>query len=278
MRERRLAGDLELNLCEWGEPGRPGVLLLHGLQDQAAGWDAVARQLAREGLHVIAPDLRGHGRSDHVGHPGEYHLADLVRDADRAFAELDGPAFVIGHSLGAAVAGLLAGVHGTRLRGLALIEPPVVRKRDLREGLAAYLASPAAPVAHAPLADVDEAARRIIATTESLDLETARWLAARVTEPVEGGVRWRWDARLRASAGLSLGEAFADALRLTSIPAPVRLLVGERSDLRATHPGVVPHVLPGGHNLHYDCPAALAAALWQFLQAQLIETAESSAV
>ena len=44
-------------------PGRPLVLLLHGFPELAYSWRKVMQPLAQAGYHVIAPDVRGYGRS-----------------------------------------------------------------------------------------------------------------------------------------------------------------------------------------------------------------------
>ena len=53
---------LKLQFWDWGTPGKPVVILVHGSRDHARSWDAVARTL-REDYHVYAIDLRGHGNS-----------------------------------------------------------------------------------------------------------------------------------------------------------------------------------------------------------------------
>src|SRR5215475_10571207 len=44
-------------------PGRPAVLLLHGFPELAYSWRKVMLPLSAAGYHVIAPDLRGYGRT-----------------------------------------------------------------------------------------------------------------------------------------------------------------------------------------------------------------------
>src|SRR5881397_1747777 len=44
-------------------PARPCVLLIHGFPELAYSWRKVILPLSRAGFHVIAPDLRGYGRS-----------------------------------------------------------------------------------------------------------------------------------------------------------------------------------------------------------------------
>ncbi len=56
---------LRMHILEAGfeEPGRPCVVLLHGFPELAYTWRNQLLPLARTGLHVIAPDLRGYGRT-----------------------------------------------------------------------------------------------------------------------------------------------------------------------------------------------------------------------
>ena len=42
---------------------RPCVVLLHGFPELAYSWRNQMRPLAQAGFHVVAPDLRGYGRS-----------------------------------------------------------------------------------------------------------------------------------------------------------------------------------------------------------------------
>src|ERR1700753_2805512 len=65
--------------------GRPWLLLLHGFPDLAYCWRRVMPALAGAGYHVVAPDLRGYGRT--TGGPAGYDddlspvpMVDQVRD------------------------------------------------------------------------------------------------------------------------------------------------------------------------------------------------------
>ncbi|MGL4883198.1 MAG: alpha/beta fold hydrolase, partial [Waterburya sp.] len=92
---------LKICLCSWGPEEGPLVLCLHGILEQGAAWSEVAIRLAQKGYRVIAPDLRGHGRSDRVGKSGSYNLIDFLADIDAIVENLAGRAFVlVGHSLG----------------------------------------------------------------------------------------------------------------------------------------------------------------------------------
>ena len=54
-------GVLEIGYEEWGEPGSPPILLLHGFPYDARAWDEVAPPLAARGYRVLVPYLRGYG-------------------------------------------------------------------------------------------------------------------------------------------------------------------------------------------------------------------------
>ena len=97
----------------------PPVVLLHGVQVDGLTWLRTARAL--EGRHrVVLPDLRGHGRSGRVRDTVPTRV--LVDDVRTVLAALDvHRPVVVGHSMGADVAGHLAA--GEYLRGLVLVDP-----------------------------------------------------------------------------------------------------------------------------------------------------------
>jgi|DewCreStandDraft_5_1066085.scaffolds.fasta_scaffold00111_69 pimeloyl-ACP methyl ester carboxylesterase len=122
-------GWIRLHVLLWDAdaPGRPPVVLLHGLTGTAwSAWSAVARHLRqlRPDLPVFAPDLRGHGESEWP--PVGYRAEDFAGDVAALLERLpDGAAAVAGHSLGA-IAGLLAAIaRPERVHTLVLVDPPL---------------------------------------------------------------------------------------------------------------------------------------------------------
>src|SRR5690242_21631642 len=92
---------------EAAAPSGLTVLLLHGYMDAGGTWDLVAPALAAAGHDVVAPDLRGFGRSDAVGPGGYYHFPDYVADVEALVRELAPERLaVVGHSMGGTVASL----------------------------------------------------------------------------------------------------------------------------------------------------------------------------
>ena len=104
-----------------GDIGLPPAVLLHALGEDSNAWGAVLEALAPM-YRVYAVDLRGHGSSSQ---PGDYSL-ELMRSDVLGFLRLLHleEVILIGHSLGAAVAYLVAEAEPGLVRQLVLEEPP----------------------------------------------------------------------------------------------------------------------------------------------------------
>ncbi|MGW2086341.1 alpha/beta fold hydrolase [Streptomyces sp. NPDC001880] len=115
------AGGTRLAHRVWGDPSAPPVVLVHGRCGDSRTWIAIAEHLAAE-HRVYAFDFRGHGLSDW---PGRYSF-ELFRDDLHAFLEVRNlaGATVIGHSMGAAAAYLLAEREPGLIGRLVLEEVP----------------------------------------------------------------------------------------------------------------------------------------------------------
>lgn len=53
---------LALHYLDWGNPGAPPIVCVHGYTSSAQAFNALARRLL-ERYHVVALDVRGHGES-----------------------------------------------------------------------------------------------------------------------------------------------------------------------------------------------------------------------
>lgn len=108
----------DLHVLRWGT-GTP-VLGLHGITASAVGLSPVAANLD-DGFSLVAPDLRGRGRS--AGLPGPYGMAAHADDCAAVLrAVTDEPAVVIGESMGAYVAVHLAHRHPELVSRLVLVD------------------------------------------------------------------------------------------------------------------------------------------------------------
>ncbi len=106
--ERTLqANGLAFNVAEAGSG--PPVLLLHGFPDSWRLWRHQIPALAKAGHRVIAPDLRGFGKTERPAEVVDYELRALVNDVVGLLDVLDvDQAAVVGHDWGAALAWAVA--------------------------------------------------------------------------------------------------------------------------------------------------------------------------
>jgi pimeloyl-ACP methyl ester carboxylesterase len=112
---------LRFHFEEWGEPGRPPLLLLHGGNQSAHSWDLVSLHLA-DRYHVYALDQRGHGDSEWA-RDQDYSIEAKAQDA-LAFADDQGieAPVIMGHSMGGMVTARLALARPGFARALVLVD------------------------------------------------------------------------------------------------------------------------------------------------------------
>lgn len=113
-------GDISLEVVEAGQGGSP-VLLVHGFTADKGEVAGILPQLAARGWHAVAPDLRGHGRSDHPTDAASYSFEILAGDMLALADALAWDRFaLVGHSMGGAVAQQVALDRPERVTGLVL--------------------------------------------------------------------------------------------------------------------------------------------------------------
>ncbi len=113
---------IKLHYLEWGEIGKPDLLLVHGWTNFSYSWSTVAEYFQNR-FHIIAPDLRGHGDSDKP--QTGYRLRDFTEDIRRLIKNLGlrRPAYA-GHSWGGNIGTILAS-DSSDLISRAFLEDPV---------------------------------------------------------------------------------------------------------------------------------------------------------
>ena len=267
----------------WGPPDGPRVLAVHGWLDNAASFDLVAQRLPR--LRIVAIDLPGHGLSDHAPPGVLYPFVDFVAAVHEVAEALGWARYsLLGHSLGAGVASILAGTLPDRIERLACIEglgPMSEAAKHAPERLAKSLLEEGQkrgrrPVVHATR---QAAELRLLATPSKMKPSSVQILLARGLSAVPGGVTWRSDPALRLPSRVRLTEEQVLAF-LRAITCPTLLIRGQQGyafvpagaheRLEALASCQIAE-LPGGHHLHLDEPGPVAAALAGFFQTELAD-------
>ena len=263
-------GDVQLAIVEAGEGGRP-LMLVHGFTGAASDFEDYIEPLAELGWHVVAPDLRGHGRSskptDEAAYGFELFAGDLVRLAD----DLGWDRFVLlGHSMGGMIAQVLTldaaervdalilmdTGHGSLTVDPALLELAVTTAREQGIGVVADF----------------------MAANDDGPLASDAWRRKVAEDP---SYKERGDRNLRASSpamfAAMIQRISSTPDRLPELPAiavPTLVLVGEEDApflgasrrMAETIPGARLEVLPGGgHSPQFEAPEAWLAVMTDFL-------------
>ena len=109
----------------------PAVLCVHGSGSSGHSWAALARRLDGR-FTLLAPDLPGHGRSRPPA-PGSFGVGAMARSMARLLDALQlKPAFLFGHSAGAAVIGQMVVDRLVAPQGLVLVNPALLPPRGLQ--------------------------------------------------------------------------------------------------------------------------------------------------
>ncbi|MEQ8558910.1 MAG: alpha/beta hydrolase [Henriciella sp.] len=266
-----------INWRQWGDPGKPGMLLAHGNGAHSHWWDFIAPFFA-EDWNVVAPDFSGMGDSDWRDSYGFSAFAKeqvAVCEAAGLFAHQQKP-IIVAHSFGGIISLVTALQHGDHFSGAVIvdshIEPPgkdrprpPKRQRpnriyeDLTAALARFRLAPLQPCENHFA--VDHIARHSIREMTG--------------EKGEQGISWKFDPFL-----FSKLRAEWDELDLTRLDTkcPIVFMRGEKSELvgpdvsaymqSLQDPPVPMITIPDAyHHVMLDQPLAFVAAVRGLLAA-----------
>jgi lipase len=253
---------VHLHVHEWGEPGAPRIVCLHGIQGHGRRFRRLAEERLAARFHVLAPDLRGHGRSGWEG-PWtlEAHLADLVE----TFPE---PGAWIGHSFGGRLALDLAARRPELVQRAVLLDPALIVPPDYGR----------------LLADEELASERSYATVEEAVEQSFTGLLRRPTPLLEeeirehllqgedGRYRFRYSPQAVATGYVEVAEV-PSAIGAARIPTLVVaathskfVSLGEVELFRAALGDLFTAVVvPGGHMVLWEAFEETADAIERFL-------------
>jgi lipase len=255
---------MRLHVHEWGDAGAPTVACVHGVSAHGRRYRRLAEERLAADFHVLAPDLRGHGRSDWEPPWNlETHLADLLETFG-----CEGPLLWVGHSFGGRLVLELAARRPELVTCAVLLDPAIQILPHVGFDFAQEAAKD-----HA-FASADEAIEARL-TSGSATPRAALEEEARehlVLSP-DGRLRWRYARAAVATMYSELCREPPPSAVLAEIPS---LLVhaeqfglvrdeqldeyaetlGERLELVA---------VPGGHVVYWDAFEQMADAVTKFL-------------
>jgi pimeloyl-ACP methyl ester carboxylesterase len=264
--------------------------MVHGWMDVAASFQFVIDAL-KDDHWIIAPDWRGFGLTetpdvDHFFFPD--YLADLDQLLDHYVGKRQ--VHLIGHSMGAHVATLFAGVRPERIQTLVNLEGfgmPATRPTQAPTRLAKWMdelkALQRGEMDLRPYPNQEAVAQRLIKTNPRLGSDKAHWLAQHWARPNAQG-EWRilgHAAHKVVNPNLfKVDETQAIYERIT---APTLCVVADSDSMGqwwkdtytldefkrriAAVPQLTHAVIEdAGHMLHHDQPVALATLIEDFLK------------
>ena len=265
------------------------ALLLHGFPLDGSSWEAVAAPLVDAGWRVVAPDVKGIGRT--VAADEDYDPQTLGDEISQLIRNLHvRKAVLVGHDWGGAIALATAFRHPGRVSGVVLAAAPY-RQLDLRHAWHIALANlPIVPelafrtLARPLVAGALHLQTRVRGTVGAADVRTAATAVA--TDPAG------WLQYYRTLSRGAIGEllvrrarrvlpVLADPRRPHALRVPATVVWGELDPvfpLRIGHQvardlAVDLQVIAGvGHHLQLEAPEQLARAVQDFAETHDLRT------
>jgi lipase len=255
---------MRLHVHEWGDAGAPTVACVHGVSAHGRRYRRLAEERLAAHFHLLAPDLRGHGRSDWEPPWNlETHLDDLLE----TFGS-DRPFLWVGHSFGGRLVLELAARRPDLVKCAVLLDPAIQILPHVGFDFAQEAAKD-----HA-FASADEAIEARLTSGSAtpraaLEEETREHL---VLSP-DGRLRWRYARAAVATMYSELCREPPSSAVLAAIPS---LLVHAeqfglvRDDQLDEYAETLNESLelvavPGGHVVYWDAFEPTAAAVTKFL-------------
>jgi lipase len=251
-----------LALYEWGDPGAPRVVCLHGVRNHGRHFAPLAARLP--GYHVLAPDLLGHGSS-----PWEPPW-DIPTHCDAVVETVDArQAILIGHSFGGRLAFELAARAPKLVPKLVLLDPAILLPVHVALAAAENARPTKSFVSFEELVEARYVESQLHFAPHELVVED---LAVHVETGDDGRVRYRY---CQSAVVAAYGEMASPPPPFERVRVPTLLVLGERSYLPYDHLldahraalgdllEVV--VVPGGHSVTWDALEETSAAIGAFL-------------
>ncbi len=273
---------LRYSIRHWGAPDAPKIFFLHGRMDSSATFQFVVDALQKS-WHVIAPDWRGYGASEWLSRPYWFH--DYYADLDHLLEHFcgDEPARIVGHSMGANIGSVYAGVRPERIAQIVMLDFLGLKpdKTEAPVALGNWLTEIREQPKLRSYPDHAALTKRLLASNPRLDEHKAAFLS-RATSRIraDGQIEMACDPWHKIPSPLPYRAEDAKAV-WRKIEAPVLMLVADhgyvqqrfgndpdeyRSRIESFADARVVTIANSGHNVQHDQPQQIAAALEEFFE------------
>ncbi|HUY86669.1 MAG TPA: alpha/beta hydrolase [Acidimicrobiales bacterium] len=196
----------DIHYISWGDPGKRGLVFVHGGGAHAHWWTHVAANFANE-FRVIALDLSGHGDSDHrVNYSLDQWTQEVMATAKDG--SISGAPVIIGHSMGGFVSIATASLHGSQVSGLIICDSPVTEP-DPEIGSFHLKEAFGRPRTYKSVEEALAHFRTIPSQENYLDYVMDH-VGRRSVKQTDGGWQWKFDRRIF--------EQFGTGLRSVALP------------------------------------------------------------
>ncbi|MCR9106983.1 MAG: alpha/beta hydrolase [Gammaproteobacteria bacterium] len=266
-----------IHYFRWGDPARPGVLLLHGFLAHSRCFAFIAPFLAQD-YHVVAYDFSGMGDSgEREAYPNEVRLQELKDVATHTglFANGQKPT-IIAHSYGGSV-GLIAMEHcHEEFAGLVICDLMTLRPERLKEHLGDR--DPSAPQRprrpNKVYPDYATAKGRFVLSPPQKVNEPYLfdYMAFHSLKEVSGGWSWKFHPSVFERDGDPTEHLLAQTQRIVKAPGRIVIVYGEQSllfdadsadyirECGGTHIPMI-EIPDARHHLMLDQPLAFVSVL-----------------
>ena len=273
--------ELRYHIRRWGDPAAPKVFLLHGFLDVSATWQPVAEGLLPK-YQVLAPDLRGFGFTEwpQDGYWFQDYVGDFQFIVDH-YSPAAEPILLVGHSMGAQIASLYAGLKPERVKKLVCLDGlflPDMETKLAPKRFRYWLDELKDLPQQKAYKSFEELADRILKWHPDVPKDRALFIArcwgredahGRITLCADPKHRMRGPGLYKADESLAIwSEITAPTLFLDAGESAFRKALPadetarRRGCFRDHRSAVIEH---GTHMLHFSAPAETARAIAEFL-------------
>ena len=262
---------INLHYLDWGNEGKPKLLLLHGLRGHCHSWDDVSAEFTKD-YHIPALDQRGRGESDWAP-GGDYSSQSFVADLEGFCKAVGFDKFtLIGHSMGGRNSMAFAGNNADKLENLVIVDiGPDLDPRGSGRITQELIDVPEEFDSFEDVYTYQSKQNRFCS-----EPVLRRRLTYATKELSNGKFGWRYDLQIREQRRNNTGSKQPDLwINLPGIKCPVLVVRGSETDtlgletaekmVEVLPNGKLVHVEKAAHMVFEDNPEGFIQALHGFL-------------